>query len=228
MLCLFDVDNTLLSTGGAGQRAMESAGRELFHAAFTCAGISFAGSLDGRIWRELAARNAVPGDAGACRAFRIAYAAHLERALAERPPVLMPGVAALVAAVEARGDWTPGVLSGNWSETGRMKLAAGGLDPARFRVEAWSDDGEERADLVPAALARCASGEGRAFVGREVVVLGDTPADVACAHAHGCRALAVATGHFDVAALRAAGADWAVADLSETEIVMEWIAGTLA
>ena len=72
-------------------------------------------------------------------------------------------------------------------------------------------------------MRRYAEHHGRPVAPRDVIIIGDTPADVDCAHASGARVIAVATGHFDIDALRAAGADLAVHDLSDTQKLLQWI-----
>jgi len=223
MLVLFDIDGTLLSASGAGSRAMISAGRELFHETFTTEGVTFAGGIDALIWRRLCEVNGVDDTLANHDAFRTRYASHLERGLKIGGAQLLPGAADLVDALEGDGRGTLGILSGNWPETGRMKLAAGGLDPARFPVSAWGDDGHRRSALVPAALDRYERHAGSRLDSEAVVIIGDTPSDIACARENGCRSLAVATGGFDRHALSEAGADLVVDDLRGTEELFGWI-----
>lgn len=223
MLVLFDIDGTLLSASGAGSRAMIAAGRELFHESFTTDGVVFAGGLDTLIWGQLCAVNGVADTPAHHDAFRARYAAHLRRGLAEGAARTLPGARELVDALDEAGRGTLGILSGNWPETGRLKLASSGLDPARFPVSAWGDDGAHRAALVPAALLRYARHAGAELAADAVVIVGDTPADVACARENGCRSIAVATGGFARAELEATGADLVVEDLRATEALLGWI-----
>lgn len=224
MLILFDIDGTMLLTGGAGVRAMEETGRELFHAEFTMAGIDFAGRLDSLIWRDLAARNRVDADEDTHQRFRARYGEVLSRTLAASNETrALPGVIELIERLRAMESLTLGVLTGNYPETGRMKIAAAGIDPDVFRVGAWGCEAMSRRDLVPLAMQRYEAHAQRAIERELVVVIGDTPHDVDCARAHGCRSLAVATGAFDVAALQQAGADLAVRDLGEVQTILRWI-----
>ena len=94
-----------------------------------------------------------------------------------------------------------------------------------FRSGAFGDGAADRNGLVPRALARVAAAGGPAFSPGEAVVIGDTPLDVACAAAGGARSIAVATGGYSVDELRAAGAHEVFADLSDTQRVIEAIAG---
>lgn len=225
VLVLFDIDGTLLSARGAGSRAMVAAGRELFHASFTTEGVTFAGSLDALIWGQLCAVNEVEDTPAHHDAFRARYASHLREGLATAAARPLAGARELVDALEGAARGTLGILSGNWPETGRLKLASSGLEPDRFPVSAWGDDGTRRAALVPAALGRYSRHAGRSLEAGAVVIVGDTPADVACARENGCRSIAVATGGFGRGELEATGADLVVDDLSATSDLVGWIHG---
>jgi len=139
---------------------------------------------------------------------------------------LMVGIAELLAALEPheRADRAVvGLLTGNLEPGAALKLRSAGLDPARFRVGAYGSDSHRRADLPALAAQRAAALTGRTFAGVDVVILGDTPEDVTCGRALGARALAVATGFYDVAALRAAGAAQVFSDLADTGAVLDAI-----
>jgi phosphoglycolate phosphatase-like HAD superfamily hydrolase len=131
-----------------------------------------------------------------------------------------PGIIELVAALERRPDCVVGLLTGNIAEGARLKLRSGGLDIARFRVGAFGSDHEDRAELPAIARRRARETLGVDAVGKDFVIVGDTPADVTCGRAIGARAIGVATGSFSVEALLAAGAAAAFADLSETNQVV--------
>ncbi len=120
-------------------------------------------------------------------------------------------------------ELTLGVLTGNYPETGRLKLEAAGLDTAWFPVAAWGSDAASRRDLPPLAMRRHETLTGRRLEPGHVVVIGDTPHDVDCARASGCRSLAVATGPYRADDLVASGADLVVEDLSGTESLVKWI-----
>jgi len=136
----------------------------------------------------------------------------------------LPGVPALLDALT--GAASPvhiGLLTGNYPETGRLKLEAAGISVDRFAVAAWGDEAERRPDLVPLARERHARRSGRALPAERVVIVGDTPHDVECARVHGCRSLAVATGSSTRAELESAGASRVFDDLSETGRILDWI-----
>lgn len=229
MLILFDIDATLIKTSGAGIRAMVAAGRDLFGPAFTADGLDFAGRLDPLILDEMLRLSGVPVTAANLRTIRAAYRTELARVLGESPALgrRLPGVAELLDALAARDGVTLGLLTGNFAETGRLKLSACGVDPGRFHVAAWGDESPHsppaRDHLPPVAMRRYRERFGRAIEPARVTIVGDTPHDVRCALAHGCRALGVGTGQFTPDTLRAAGAHHALPDLSRTDDVLAWL-----
>jgi phosphoglycolate phosphatase-like HAD superfamily hydrolase len=114
-------------------------------------------------------------------------------------------------------------LTGNLAAGAVLKLRSAGLDPGRFRVGAYGSDSARRADLPAVAAERAAALTGRAVQGADVIVVGDTPDDVACGRPIGARSVAVATGFYDVAALRAAGAAYVFETLADTARVLDAI-----
>ncbi|MHC4991246.1 MAG: HAD family hydrolase [Planctomycetota bacterium] len=223
MLVLFDIDGTLLSAGGVGARAMTDAGQALFGPAFTLDGVEIAGRLDPLIWADAAAQCGVAHDTHHDR-FRSTYRDHLARRLENDGPVqVMPGVEPLLQALQELEGVCIGLLTGNYPETGRMKIAAAGLGDAEFVVNAFGSDAPQRRDLPPVAMQRYHDAFGRPIEAERVVIIGDTPHDVDCALAHGCRSLAVATGRSTVGELTSCGADRTVEDLSATGSLVDWI-----
>lgn len=227
MLVLFDIDGTLLSSQDAGSRSMHEAGRELFGDAFTMDGVEIAGRIDPVIWADMAAANGI-GDAGSQHErFRAVYARCLARRLADGHEVsVLPGVRDLLEALAAAGGATLGILTGNYRRTGRMKLEAAGLDPDGFPVSAWGCDATSRRQLPGLAMERHERVVGRRVEPGQVIVIGDTPHDVDCARAGGCRALAVASGVYARDALAAADPDLLVDDLTDTARLTGWILGS--
>lgn len=149
----------------------------------------------------------------------------LELNRASNRTTLMPGVHALLDRLETEPGVVLGLLTGNWAEGAKLKLRAAGLDPDRFRVGAYGSDAADRPDLPPIAAARAQSYFGRVPTGAEVVIIGDTPADIACARCIGARTVAVATGAYSISDLEACGAYAVFSDLSDTEQVLCAILG---
>jgi phosphoglycolate phosphatase-like HAD superfamily hydrolase len=220
-LLLWDIDGTLLLTDGAGMRGMARAGRKLYGDAFSWNGVHASGRLDPVIFEDALTRNGLMPTENMHRTFHDAYIVELEAelALVGEKARTMPGIREAIAALRERGvtrrDVAQGLVTGNYRRAAPLKLRACGLDPAWFEINAFGDEGKTRPDLVALAMKRCAERYGAAPDPKNVIVIGDTPFDVDCAHAHGCVAFAVATGLHDSDELRATGADVVVEDLSD-------------
>ncbi|MBA4027890.1 MAG: hypothetical protein C0475_01880 [Planctomyces sp.] len=228
MLVLFDIDGTLLRTAGAGVRAMNQTARAVVAPHASLDGVDTAGRLDPLIVMDVHRNAGVPFTDQAHRAFRAEYARRMPEHLAASVEArAMPGVTELVTELAAIGGVTLGLLTGNYQETGLMKLGRVGIDPEPFVVNAWGDDSGSdpptRDDLPRAAMERYAQARGRPIPAEDVLIIGDTPHDVRCARVNGCRVLAVATGSFSVIQLATAGADAAVSSLADTPATLRWI-----
>lgn len=224
-LLLFDLDGTLMRTGGAGLVAMRRAAAALFGDALSFDGVELAGGLDPHIFFEAARRGGFAATEDHHAEFRARYLAELERALLEARERIevLPGVRALLDEVCARDGVVVGLLTGNYGEGARLKLKAGDLRWEGFRLTAFGDEADDRPGLVALALERMAALTGARHAPERALVIGDTPKDVACARAHGVPCLAVATGRFDVASLAAAGADHVAEDLSDPALVRRFL-----
>ena len=220
-LILFDIDGTLVLTGGAGGRAMTLAFEDLFSIPDAFRGIQMPGRTDAGILFDAAALHGIPADSPALARFPGVCLRHLARELREPSPrtLVMPGVTALLDALAADDDAYLALLTGNYEANAQLKLEY--FDLWRyFRSGAFGDGEVDRNGLVPKALARVAGEGGPVFSPGEAVVIGDTPLDVACAAACGARSIAVATGPYSVDDLRAAGADAVFRDLIDTAAVL--------
>ena len=224
-LVLFDVDGTLLLTGGAGMRAMKAVACELFGAAFRWDGIVVSGHLDPLIFAEAAALNGLDADPMHHERFRRRYLEQLvvELELGRAQIRIMPGIRESLSRLRETRAATLGLLTGNYSDAIPIKLSAIGIEPTWFEVTAFGDEAADRRALAALAISKYEGQLGATIDPRRVVVVGDTPRDVDCAHAHGCYAFAVATGRYDAAALAAAGADRVVHDLSDPTPLIETV-----
>ncbi len=226
-LVLFDIDGTLLLSGGAGRRAISAAMAAHVGDLSRLRGVRFDGKTDPQIVVELleAAGDPAPGDPARIAQVLADYLVALERDLAVQGHRLrvMPGIPALLDALDASDGVVVGLLTGNVARGAELKLRAAGVDPARFRVGAFGSDHADRGRLPPIAARRAEALFGRVPTGAEVVIVGDTPADVACAGSIGARTVAVATGGYTTAELTATGADAVFADLADTGRVLEAI-----
>lgn len=223
-LILFDIDGTLLSTDGAAKRAFHRALLEVYGTAGPISTHTFDGKTDPQIARELLRLAGVP-DAVIDGGLPELWAAYLRELATElnRPghrTRVLPGVLRLLAALEERDtECVLGLLTGNVEPGAVLKLASAGIRTP-FRLGAYGSDSEHRHELPAIAVRRAMGIAGRRFEGTEVVIIGDTPHDIACGRSLGARAVAVATGRHSEAALRSAGADAVVPDLADLESVL--------
>jgi phosphoglycolate phosphatase-like HAD superfamily hydrolase len=213
-LWLFDIDGTLVDTGGAGLCALQQACRDMFGR--DAPELDLAGSTDSGIVQCLLEHFRLPHRPADEHAFYQAYLARLEWNLNHGgfKGRVLPGAIDLLDRLARADAVTTGLLTGNIAGGAAAKLRHFGL-AGHFPFGAFGDDHHDRNALGPLALRRAAAHAGRHFSAAEAVVVGDTPKDVACARAAGLRCLAVATGKFPVEALRACGADLVVAGLDE-------------
>ncbi len=206
--------------GPAGSRAFEAAGREVCGADFSLeplSAIARRGRLDPWLFRAAAtACGYKVTDADHAR-FQQRFVEMLPGELAApgREVRVLPGVMRLLGELRQRTDVSLGMVTGNYTDSARAKLRAGRIDPDWFAYSAFGQEAAERHELVELAIGRFTRVTGNHLDRRRVIVVGDTPHDVACARHTGCRSLAVTTGHFTADELRAAGAEVIVEDLSD-------------
>ncbi len=212
---LFDIDGTILSTGGAGRRSMERAFDAEYGRPEACHTFSFAGMTDQAIAREGISRLGHAVTPAAVSALLESYL----RALAEEVEreqkhayVLHDGVVAAVDACHARG-FAVGLGTGNLQRGAELKLRRVGLHQ-RFDFGGFGDDHELRPELIRIGAERGAARLGLPLANARVVIVGDTPKDVDAARAVGAQSLTVATGGFSLTQLRDAGATWAFDSLA--------------
>jgi len=226
-LILFDVDGTLLTCGPQVRPLFAEALREVYGRAGDLDGYSFSGKTDPRIVLDLmtAAGVAEAEVQSSLPRMQEAYLGRLKGRLRRDGMVLLPGVVELLERLAARRDVAVGLLTGNWRRGARIKL--GHFDLNRFfRFGAFGEDGVQRHELPPVALRRAAAEAGRDFAAADVLIVGDSTEDVACARAHDVACLAVATGWTLAERLRGAGARWVMEDLPSAERVFAAFAPT--
>lgn len=223
-LVLFDIDGTMLWSQGAGRRSMNAALIEAIGGSGP-ADYRYDGKTDPQIARDIMRHEGVEET-------RIdpligplleRYVVLLAEELRYRRLALFPGVVELVQRLERERDVIVGLLTGNVRAGAELKLRAAGLDFARFRVGAFGSDHHERPALPAIAQRRARELVGAEVRGADVIVIGDTPADIACGRGIGARAIAVATGHYDVDALAVHAPAAVFASLADTDAVMEAI-----
>jgi phosphoglycolate phosphatase len=220
-LVLFDIDGTLVLTGGAGGRAMSLAFQELFAVNDAFRGIPMPGRTDAAILTEAATAHGLARDSPTLACFPDVYLRHLATELEKPGPRkgVMPGIRVLLDALAARPDVFLSLLTGNFERAAQLKLEY--FDLWRyFSAGAFGDGAADRNGLVAKAAARVVAQGGPSVPASDIIVIGDTPLDVACAQAAGARSIAVATGSHTVGQLEAAGADAVFEDLSDTPRVL--------
>ena len=208
---LFDIDNTLLYSGGAGSLAMSQAFEQLYGVPNGFMGIEFSGRTDRWILEGGLDKHGV---AGGCEEhldeFTARYYGLLPDSMRERQGHLMPGFPELLDALSGEGDVRLGLATGNFAEAARIKLEFYGID-GYFSGGGFGEVSLERADVVRAAIAAVADGAWP----EDVLVIGDTPHDITSALDNGVLAVDVATGTYSVDDLRVCGAHLAFEDFSD-------------
>lgn len=223
---LFDIDGTLILTGGAGQRAFARAFRELFDVAELTGAVPFAGRSDRAIALDLMAAHGVPPTPENWQAFRETYLLHLPAALGELKGSVLPGVVEFLAQLQQRNDVAIGLLTGNLRLGAQTKLTHYKLWD-HFPFGGFGDEATDRNDIAATALAaamdHAALHNGHSGPLRETMVIGDTVHDVRCARAIGAYAVAVPTGNTPVEMLAAERPDLLLDDLSDCRQLLERI-----
>ena len=214
---LFDIDGTLITSGGAGRRAMEGAFRDLHGARGVDAlSFSFGGMTDFSIVRTALTtlEHHAPSRADFDRLLE-RYLARLEDEIARTENyVVHAGVPEVLALLAPRERVAIGLGTGNIERAAKVKLARGALHET-FAFGGFGSDAEDRTELLRIGATRGADALGVALAECRVVVIGDTPKDVAAAHGIGAECIGVGTGGFTPEALRDVGAHYAFATLSE-------------
>ena len=223
-LVLFDIDGTILQSNGAGRRAMLTALREVFGTPGP-EDHRYDGKTDPQIVREVM-RLEGHHDAHIDERMDMLmslYLSRLEHELQHVDTLVHPGIFELLATLEGRKDTVLGLLTGNLREGAYAKLRAAGIDPDLFRVGAFGSDHEQRPELPAVAKRRAKDELGVDVEGEELVVIGDTPADIECGRSLGVRAIGVATGSYTVEELLRCGAYAAFETLADTDRVVSAI-----
>jgi phosphoglycolate phosphatase len=213
-VALFDIDGTLMTTGGAGRRAMRAAFGEVVDAPHALDDVKLGGKTDPMILREGLEVIGRAYDAALVERILERYLERLEAEVARSPGYhVFDGVLTILEHAHALNA-AVGLGTGNVERGAQVKLARGALND-RFAFGGYGSDAEDRTELIRAGAERGAARLGRPLSECRVIVIGDTPRDVRAAHGIGAVCLAVATGGYDVNALQKAGADLVVERLDD-------------
>jgi phosphoglycolate phosphatase len=213
-VCLFDIDGTLLSSGGAGKAAMEAAVTSAFGVPASAHDVPFSGRTDRAIARDLFQVHGVENSGANWHRFVAAYLEHLPRCLDSHQGKVLPGIRALLDRLSGRPDVAVGLLTGNVRDGARLKLGHYRLFH-HFSFGAYGDHHLERDDVARDAREIIHGLHNGVVDWKRVWIIGDTPLDIRCARCIGARVLAVATGWHSLDLLHAENPDLLLADLAD-------------
>lgn len=216
-LLLFDVDGTLIRGSRAGRRAMDQAFLSIYGREDASRGIDCRGKTDPLIFAEALERLGLdPADARSPRLWD-AYLSHLRREFPRDPGEMVPGARAFVRRVAASSAFRLAVGTGNLAEATRIKLEVHRLD-GYFPTGGYGSDSDRRSEVVRRGIDRARSHYGVDFA--RVIVVGDTPLDIACARENGAQVLAVAGGSHTLDELARHEPDWLFPDFTSLEEIL--------
>ncbi len=213
-ICLFDIDGTLIASGGAGKAALEGALAAEFDACLIPGAVQYSGRTDRAITRDLLQLHGLDDSPANVNRLLTAYLQRLPACLASHAGRILPGIDALLRHLHGRGDVALGLLTGNVRAGARLKLGHYGLFDY-FAFGGFGDEHYDRDDVAREALAAVHSHCRNGVVCDRVWVVGDTPLDVQCARAIGVRVAAVATGWHPWEELKAARPDLLLRDFGD-------------
>ena len=225
-LVLFDIDGTLLNSGGLGRGSMQRALGMVFGSPGNPA-YRYDGKTDKQIVRDVMRLEGHSDEHIDSRMEKLIelYLEGLRTGAKSGKFNVRPleGVVELLDALEAREDVVLGLLTGNVEPGARTKLTAAGINPDRFRVNAFGSDHEHRPELPAIAQRRASETLGLDIAADRLIVIGDTPADIECGRALGAKAIGVASGHYTVEQLEAHNPYAVFPSLKNTQQVLETI-----
>jgi phosphoglycolate phosphatase len=219
-LFLFDIDGTLIASGGAGEYSMRLAVEDMFGEKDGLAGVEIAGRTDHLITENVFKKFGVPWTPERATEFLDLYLLHLAEELPRKKGRLLPGIVELLEVLKARPDVAMALLTGNLERGAEIKLTHYGVWNY-FEFGAYADDHSDRNRLGPFAQARAQERHGVEFPPERIFVLGDTPHDITCGRAINAKTVAIATGGFSREQLAAQQPDFLFDDLAD-------VAGVLA
>jgi phosphoglycolate phosphatase len=218
-VCLFDIDGTLISSGGAGKAALEMAMAAEFGVTHSIEKLQLSGRPDRAIILDIFRLHALDDKPEHWRRLTAAYLHHLPGCLASHNGRVLPGIAALLDELRRR-DIPLGLLTGNIRAGAKVKLGHFGLYE-HFTFGGFGDHHLDRDDIAREALAEVKARLNGQHSPERIWVIGDTPLDIRCARAIGAKAVAVATGWHSLDELAAHEPDVLLADLSDATALLE-------
>src|SRR4030042_1252696 len=220
-LILFDIDGTLIDSGGAGTRSLNLAFKKVFSIEDAFHGISMAGKTDAQIMKEGFMKHGISTD-GNLSKVADSYLRHLKEEINNDRKHVKPGVHEILEKLSFIKDAALGLLTGNLEPGARIKLEPFKLNKY-FPSGAFGSDDEDRNNLLPLAIRRFEELVQEKIDIDECIIIGDTPRDVECAHIYGAICIGVATGHYSLDELIEAGADYVLEDLSDNHSLLHFL-----
>ena len=218
-LVLFDIDGTILWSGGAGEQALREALRDRFGRDDDLGKIEIAGNTDSKIARQIFALHGIAPTPENLAEFLDGYLLRLEQLLPRVRGHLLPGILELLEKLRALPHVALALLTGNLARGAELKLSHYGVWHF-FEFGAFADDHHDRNELGRFACARATRTHGGEFPRENIFVLGDTPHDIACGRAFGAKTVGIATGNYTREQLAECAADFVFDDLSSTDHVI--------
>jgi phosphoglycolate phosphatase-like HAD superfamily hydrolase len=219
-VCLFDIDGTLISSGGAGKAALEMALADAFGLPHRIEKLSLSGRTDRAIIRDVLRLYRIADTPQNWQRLTAAYLEHLPGCLERLNGRILPGIVELLAMLHTRDDVLLGLLTGNVRAGARVKLDHFGLFDF-FPFGGYGDDHLDRDDVAREAVTEVRARLNGQYDAERVWVIGDTPLDIRCARAIGARAVAVATGWHAPEELAAHAPDLLVNDLANATPLLD-------
>jgi phosphoglycolate phosphatase len=219
-LLLFDIDGTLIQSGGAGVFALRRVLTDRFQIDDDLRDVEIAGRTDSGIVMSILKKHEIPASHENIAAFLDSYLHFLSMELPQRIGSVLPGVLELLNKLKDRPHVVLALLTGNISRGAQLKLEHYGVWHF-FEFGAFADDHHDRNKLGPFARSRAEEKHGHEFEAAQIDVIGDTPHDIACGKSIGARTVAIATGSCSRADLAAHKPDFLFDDLSKVDEVIE-------
>lgn len=218
-LFLFDIDGTLITSGGAGESALIRAMATRFGVEEDLQGITLAGATDALIAVSLLQKHGLEPSPQNTAALVDSYLHHLRERMSKHAGRVLPGIVPLLDALKQRPEAVIALLTGNMVKGAEIKLAHYGVWDY-FEFGAFADDHHDRNELGKFAQARATEKHGVSFLPSQIFVIGDTPRDIECGNAIGAKTVAIATGNYDLESLAKHSPDFLFEDFQDTGAVL--------
>jgi phosphoglycolate phosphatase len=222
-LYLFDIDGTLITSGGAGEASLKEAIRDFSGREVDFSSVTIAGNTDTAIARHLLISAGLEPLRENIAGFLACYLNRLTERIHRHQGRLLPGIAQLLERLGNRPDSVLALLTGNLEAGAEIKLTHYGVWH-HFAFGAYADDHHVRNELGPVARTRALELQGEDFPPDKIYVIGDTPRDIECGRVFGAVTVAVATGHYSAEELACHGPDFLFEDFSDTEAILAALA----